>query len=101
LGGAPAAAKLMAEMLWMLLLFPSRLTPRKKREMITEVYRLSDDEPPGDSPFLTDMVLVGLGYPGAAFSIHRLKELNYLITLAQKFKALSPGAREQVLRNFL
>jgi hypothetical protein len=76
----PEAVKLMAEMLWLLLLFPSNITARKKRQTIVEIWSWTGESPEPDLPYLADDVLGGIGSAGTAFNTHRWRELAFLIT---------------------
>ncbi len=84
--GNPACRQLMAEAVWLLLLFQSNITPEKKRENTRAIWSWSGDTLPVTHPFLADPVLAGIGHPGTAYNTHRWRELAYLITVARAFK---------------
>ena len=91
---APAGAvKLMAEMLWVLFLFPSNISPDTKRESIIQVWSWSGDMLDPAHELLRDAVLGGIGSAGTAFNSHRWREINYLVALTQAMKRL--GSRER------
>ena len=97
---APAAApsrKLMAEALWILMLFQSRISPETKRANIRDVWGLSGSDLDQHHPLLSDAVLGGLGFPGTAFNTLRFRELSYLLTLARTFKQMNSDARRETL----
>ena len=51
----------MAELLWVLLLFPSNIGALKKRETVREVWAWSNEALPESQPMLADDVLDGIG----------------------------------------
>jgi len=53
--------QLMAEVLWVLLLFPSNMKSRTKRQQIRDVWGLSGQTLAENHPLLADEVLVGIG----------------------------------------
>src|SRR5688500_8360464 len=57
----PGARKLMAEMLWALLLFPSNITEDMKRDSVVRVWDWSGDTLDPNHPLLDDLVLDGIG----------------------------------------
>ena len=95
--GSPAARRLMAELLWVLFLFPSNIGASKKRETVREVWAWSDEALPEDHPMLADAVLGGIGSGGTAFNTQRWRELVLLITAAHDLKNRSNGDRRALL----
>jgi len=93
-GTPPGVALLASEMLWLMLLFPSRISPDKKRETVTEIASWATGTPILDTAFLTDEVLVGVGSAGTAYNTQRWRELAYLINIAEAAKTLDPTRRE-------
>jgi 5-methylcytosine-specific restriction protein B len=85
---SPAARKLMAELLWVLYLFPSNMKAPAKREAVTKVWRFSREELDVSHRLLADDVLDGIGSGGTAFFAAIWREINYAITLFSAFKAL-------------
>ena len=49
-GAAPEACQLMAEMLWLLNLFPCNIGSNAKRDIVLEVWSWSGDHVPADHP---------------------------------------------------
>jgi 5-methylcytosine-specific restriction protein B len=88
---------LMAEVLWILLLFPSNISPEKKRENIRTVWAWSGESLDQNHPMLADSILGGLGSAGTAFNTYRWMEIAYLITLARAFKHFGPSERQGIL----
>ena len=93
---APATKKLAAEMLWVLFLAPSNITPDKKREGIARIWDWSGEVLSLDQPMLTDSVLYGVGSGGMGFNNFRWKELVLLIDLVRRFKQLD-SSQQQLL----
>lgn len=89
------AIKLMAELNWLLLLFSTNVTPIKKRELVRNIWELTNDEMP-ESWLLEDATLSGAGSTGTGYNAHRWRELAFLIEMMKAFKALA--ADDQRLR---
>jgi 5-methylcytosine-specific restriction protein B len=96
----PGARKLMAELLWVLYLFPSNLGARSKRDGILRVWHLSEDALDAEHPMLSDDVLAGIGSGGMAFLSGRWREINYAIGLFTAFKALPEAERTSYVRDY-
>lgn len=99
-GVSPPAQQLMAEMLWALLLFPSRIEPSTKRQQICEIWALSGQKLAEDHPLLNNSVLIGIGSGGTGFNIHRPLELEFLIGLTLDFKKKGQEERRRILVNY-
>jgi 5-methylcytosine-specific restriction protein B len=97
--GAPAQL-LMAEMMWVLLLFPSNISPKVKRTHVRDVWSWSGDTLSSTHPLLEDAVLVGVGSAGTAYNQGRWRELAYLIALTRSLKAMAEDARRAVLCDY-
>jgi hypothetical protein len=98
---APAASqKLMAEMLWALLLFPSNMKARTKRQQISEIWALSGDHLAEETPQLSDKVLVGIGSGGPGFNNYRAQELAFLVDLTCHLKSLSASQRVEIFGSY-
>ncbi|WP_299363811.1 AAA family ATPase [uncultured Paracoccus sp.] len=94
--GSPDCRKLMAESLWLTLLFPSNVGAAKKRENVLEIWSWSGDDLSATHPLLADAVLEGIGSAGTAYNTHRWRELVFLIGALQDFKARDGSEREQI-----
>ncbi len=90
---SPSAQQLTAEMLWALLLFPSNMKARTKRQQVADLWGLSGDTLPADHPLLADAVLVGIGSGGPGFNNYRPNELEFLIKLARDLKSRPASER--------
>jgi 5-methylcytosine-specific restriction protein B len=96
-GKAPAVAKLAAEVMWLLNLFPSRTRSSRKREDVGHIWALSGQPVPTDHPLLQDSVLGGIGHAGVAFNILRWRELDFAIQAFLAFKRLDRTERDDLL----
>jgi hypothetical protein len=94
------AKRLAAEMLWILLLFPSNLKPRTKRQQIREIWELSGQNLAEDHPLLSDAVLLGIGSGGPGFNTYRPDEMAFLMTLAGDIKKIEAPQRQSILTNY-
>lgn len=101
LGSASQSSKqLMAEILWVLCLFPSNSRPATKRDQVVRVWGPGGQATIAGSRFLTDGVLAGIGSAGTAYHTHHWREVSYLILILLKFKPLSSQAREAVFASY-
>jgi len=94
--GSPDCRQLMAEHLWLTLLFPSNVGPAKKRESVLEIWSWSGKDLSATHAFLEDSVLEGIGSAGTAYNTHRWRELVFLIGALRDFKARDASAREHI-----
>jgi hypothetical protein len=94
---SPQAARLMAELHWVLLLFPHNINPATKRELIGELWALGGEPLAPAHPLLSDDVLGGAAHSGTAFNTHRWRELGYLIRLVEAYKAHPVEQRQRLL----
>jgi len=85
--GSAGAKRLMAELLWVLSLFPSNVKPRSKRSLIRSAWSWSGGELSEDADALSDEVLSGLGSGGPGYNNHRWRELRFLINVTEAAKA--------------
>src|SRR5712692_2388723 len=98
--GSPAAQQLMAEMLWALLLFPSNMKARTKRQQVREIWAMCGQELAENHPFLDDGVLVGVGSGGPGFNNYRPDEMTFLIALVRNLKLKTEADRRNILTNY-
>ena len=94
--GSPTCQQLMAESLWLLLLFPSNVGAVKKRENVLEIWSWSGEALDVTHPLINDDVLEGIGSAGTAYNTHRWRELVFLIGAMRDFKARDVSDREQI-----
>jgi 5-methylcytosine-specific restriction protein B len=92
--GSPESRRLMAEALWILMLFQSNIRAETKRTNVQTVWAWSGTELDSHHPMLSDDILGGLGSTGAAFNTQRWRELSFLLTLTRAFKRLGLDDRK-------
>lgn len=88
-----AAKQLVAEMMWLLYLCPSSLTPAHKRKTVQTIWSWSGESAPTDSRWLDDDVLAGVGSAGPGFNQNQWRELVFLVNFLRRFRELN--AHEQ------
>lgn len=94
------ARRLMAEMLWALLLFPSNMKAPTKRQQIREMWALGGASLHESQPLLSDDILKGIGSGGPGFNNYRPNELEYLIALTRDLKARSSTERNAIFAKY-
>lgn len=94
---SPGAKRLMAEALWILMLFQSNISPATKRANVQTVWAWSGQAPPEAASALSDAVLVGLGSAGTAYNTQRWRELAFLLTAVRAFKDKPAPERQALL----
>src|SRR5882724_5014829 len=92
--------QLMAEVLWVLLLFPSNMKSRTKRQQIRDVWGLSGQTLAENHPLLADEVLVGIGSGGPGFNNYRPNELEYLLSLVRDLKQKAQSERKRIFADY-
>ncbi|TVQ28519.1 MAG: hypothetical protein EA370_16460 [Wenzhouxiangella sp.] len=94
---SPPATQLMAELHWVLLLFPHNINPATKRTQVMDLWALSGETLTADHPMLSDEVLAGTAHAGTAYNTHRWREMAFLIQIAEAFKVESLERRSELL----
>ncbi|MBX3571653.1 MAG: AAA family ATPase [Mesorhizobium sp.] len=94
--GSSDCRQLMAESLWLLLLFPTNVGAAKKRETVQEIWSWSGENLEATNPLLDDAALGGIGSAGTAYNTHRWRELVFLISSLRDFKAGDTADRERI-----
>jgi 5-methylcytosine-specific restriction protein B len=97
---SPQAQQLTAEMLWALLLFPSNMKARTKRQQVREIWALSGQPLAENLPLLDEQALFGIGSGGPGFNNYRPNELEYLIALVRDLKDKNESERRRVLTDY-
>jgi hypothetical protein len=97
---SPQAQHLMAEMLWALLLFPSNMKARTKRQQVQDMWALSGQSLPAQARSLSDLVLNGIGSGGPGFNNYRPAEMTFLIELTRALKHLDGHERKNILSDY-
>ncbi len=95
-----SAKQLMSEMLWALLLFPSNMKARTKRQQIRDLWVMSGQQLQEDVPLLHDNVLVGVGSGGPGFNNYRPEEMAFLIEVARNLKHKNATERLKILTEY-
>ena len=97
---SPSAQRLMAEMVWALLLFPSNTGALTKRRQVRDLWALSGQQLPAGHPLLHDEVLKGIGSGGPAFVIKRPEELTFLMELTRNLKERDVATRQKLMTDY-
>ena len=84
--------QLAAELLWLLMLFPSNITGAKKRHNIMEVWSWSGETLDSSHPLLV-LLDRGIGSAGQAFNQRRDLELTFAIKLTQSWKQMKQAPK--------
>lgn len=98
-GSSSEAKKLLAEMLWVILLFPHKTAtgPAIKRQQIAEVWGWSGDSLNAEHLLLGAPLESGIGNPGAAYLMGRWREVVFLARFGRAVKDLPAEARKSLL----
>ena len=92
------AKQLAAEMNWFLLLCPSNISIKNKRDNIIKIWEWSDEPfPNSGNPFIDDQILKGIGSSGPGFNNHRWLELAYSIRVCLAFKKLPEDEKNTLI----
>jgi hypothetical protein len=94
------AQQLVAEMLWTLLLFPSNVRARTKRQQVQEMWAMSGQQLSDDLPLIRDDVLAGIGSGGPGFNAYRPEELKFLITSVRDLKRRDIAERKHIFADY-
>jgi hypothetical protein len=95
-----SAQRLMTEMLWALLLFPSNMKARTKRQQVRDLWALSGQQLAANHPLLRDEVLNGIGSGGPGLNNYRPAEMTFLIDLTRDLKGRDSADRRTLLTNY-
>ena len=87
-------------MLWALLLFPSNMKARTKRQQVAVIWALSGQRLSADIPPMRDEVLVGIGSGGPGLNNYRPDEMTFLITLTRDLKRKEMENRRRILSDY-
>src|SRR5882762_10851347 len=90
---SPSAQKLTAEMLWALLLFPSNMKARTKRQQVRNIWSLSGEQLSETNPYLAEDILKGIGSGGPGFNNYRPHEMSILIAIVVNLKGRNKDDR--------
>jgi 5-methylcytosine-specific restriction protein B len=90
------AKQYVAEVMYVMLLFPSKITPRKKRENVAAILAWRTARARIREDLMADRYLGGIGSAGGGFNQNRPFEFGYLLKLIAAFKALPSSERVRV-----
>ena len=97
LGESPPDVKILAaEMLWVMMLFPSNVSGDRKREKVNTILDWAGERMP-DSPALHRALDRGVGHSGQGFLTHQPFELSYFVHVMKAWKALDERERSRLL----
>lgn len=91
--------QLASEMTWFMLLCPSNISAENKRDTVRFVWSWSGRDFPADAPYLSDVVLGGIGSAGTAFNTARWRELAYFVRVVEAFRKLDKEQRAILLQD--
>lgn len=93
----PSAKQLAAEMMWLMYLCPSSLTPSRKRDVIQKIWSWSGEPFPQPAPMLAENILSGIGSAGPGYNLNLWRELVFFINFTQGFRSLPLEERRHLL----
>ena len=96
--GSDSCHQLMAEILWLLYLFPfpSIMRAATKRKSVMEIWSWSGEKLDPTHPLLEDAVLGGIGLTGPEYNRQRWRELVLFINALRDFKARDASEQERI-----
>lgn len=92
-----AAKQLAADMLYVMLLFPSNIGARKKRENLDVILSWRSSPAALNTALLEDDVLGGVGSAGMGYNQNRPFEFGYFLDLMTALKSTTPDERREIL----
>lgn len=98
-GASQGAIRLMAEVNWIVTLFPSNVTPDTKKQNVRTIWSWSNGTLESDNRYLQDDVLGGLGHGGPGFNVHKPREITFAITIFNAFKLMSDPERRALIED--
>jgi hypothetical protein len=94
------AKMLVAEAHWLMYLFPTNISGEKKVENVRTVWNWSETPFPEDHALIRLLLEVpGIGSGGQGFLTYQWKELSYLITALQDWKARSDEDQDRLCQD--
>ena len=95
--GSDQSKRLMAEIDWIVTLFPANIRPETKRRNVGEIWSWSGETLDDGSSVLTDDALAGLGNAGTAFNTQKWREIVFAILVFGALKSRSSDERKALL----
>ncbi|MFZ5573024.1 MAG: AAA family ATPase [Thermodesulfobacteriota bacterium] len=93
----PEIKQLTAEILWVMFLCPSNISPGKKREGFQTIWNWSEESYPQDTKWLKNDYLSGVGSAGTGYNTNRWRELSFFIRVMIAIKKLSKSELSKLL----
>lgn len=93
----PGAKQLAAEIMWLMYLCPSSLTPRRKQDVVHTLWSWSGEAFSSDTRWLDDNVLTGIGSAGPGFNQNQWRELAFVINFMLEFRKLDKAQQTKLL----
>ena len=97
---SPSAKRLMAEVIWAILLFPSNIKAETKRQQVSAIWQAGGEAIEADHPRLSDDILSGIGSGGPGYNTNRWREVAFLISLAGDLKGKATDERKRILSDY-
>ena len=96
---SPAAKRLAAELMWVMMLFPSKtnVSRERKADLVREIWAWGGDHLSEDETLLSAPLEGGIGSGGRAYSNYRWAELVFFIRFLRQFKRESVDRRRSLL----
>jgi hypothetical protein len=94
---SPGAKKLVAEMLWLMMLFPNNVNRDTKQSMVRTAWEWSGEALPRDHPLLVEPFRQGVGSGGMGYNNYRWAELALLILLMLDWRTHRRDEQESLL----
>ena len=97
--GKPEISQLAAEIYWFMLLCPRDRSESAKRELVKDIWKISERPFPEDSEWLKDDILGGIGRGGIGFFSRLWWEWSFFVDSIVASKKLSPQRRDEIISN--
>ena len=98
-GASDEAIRLMAEVNWVVTLFPSNIKPDTKSQNVRKIWSWSNNNLESANGYLSDDVLGGLGHAGQGFNSHKPREVTFALQTFNAFKSVSADERASLLND--
>jgi len=89
--------QLAAEIMWLMYLCPSSITPRHKQDVVRTLWSWSGEAFPTATRWLDDSVLTGIGSAGPGFNQNQWRELAFVINFMLAFRRLDKSQQTKLL----
>jgi MoxR-like ATPase len=96
---SPGAKRLAAEMLWVMMLFPSNVSREQKTNLVATVWEWSGEPFPREHPLVENGFGRGIGSGGVSYNNRRADELEFLIRLMQQWFSVPHQQQRDLARH--